>query len=157
VRVLRFLAAGLVTAVLDLGIFYALQQATGLLFLPLAASTAVSVTFNYLVVRRFIFEATVDHASALPKYVGVHFTGMLIRYGIMRAILSRFHIPVVVAKLAADGVVYSLKYVIQRDFVFRPSSSNVTRTAAPELDRSGWLAAPGSIPPKPLPQSESPS
>lgn len=151
-RVLRFLAAGLTTAIIDNGIFYVLHRATGLVLASLAASTAVSIVFNYLVVRRVIFEASVDHAKALPKYLGVHFIGLLIRYGIIRALLSAFHIPVIVAKLAADGVVYSLKYVVQRDFVFRAESAS--RTVAPISDRSGWPGAPESAQPSPQPRSE---
>jgi putative flippase GtrA len=155
-RVVRFLGAGLLTALLDNGIFFAMHRATGVRFLSLAVATLVSVTFNYLVVRAFIFETRVDHKNALPKYLGVHAAGLLARYGILEGIIAAFHFGpthwgIYAAKLAADGVVYSLKYVIQRDFVF------ATRSVAPESDRSGWLGVPGSIPPKSQPQSESPS
>jgi putative flippase GtrA len=160
VRVVRFLAAGLLTALLDNGLFIVMHRATGVRFLSLAIATLVSVTFNYLVVRTFIFETKVDHSSALPKYLGVHGVGLLARYAILEGIIAVFHLGrkdwrIYLAKLAADGVVYSLKYVIQRDFVFRVSSNPVTRIATPESDRSGWLDAPESIPPEPQPQSES--
>lgn len=156
-RVVRFLGAGLLTALLDNGIFFVLHRATGIRFLSLAVSTLVSVTFNYLVVRRIVFEAKVDHASALPKYLGVHAAGLLARYGILEGIIAAFHIGpkhwgIYVAKLAADGIVYSIKYIVQRDFVFR-----ATRSEAPESDRSGSPAAPGSIQRMPQPQSELPS
>jgi putative flippase GtrA len=152
VRLARFLAAGFATALLDNGVFYVLHRLTGLVFLPLVCSTAVSVAFNYLVVRAFIFDAagSVPHQSALPKYLGVHGAGLAVRYGIIRALTAISPIPVVAAKLIADGVVYSAKYVIQRDFVFRP-----TRSAAPESDRSGWHVVPESVPPATQPQPES--
>ena len=147
-----FLVAGAATFVLDNGIFYILDRRTGLLFLSLAASTAVSVIFNYLVVRRFVFDAKARHTSALPKYLGVHGAGLLIRFAIIKAITSAFHIPNIGAKWVADGIVYSVKYFIQRDFVFKDKP---THSAAPESDQSGWPAAPESIPPVSQPQSES--
>ena len=156
-KVLKFLCAGLLTALLDNGVFFIMHRATGARFLSLALSTLVSVTFNYLVVRTFIFETRADHFPALPKYLGVHGTGLLARWGILEGIIAALHFGpkhwgIYAAKLAADGVVYSLKYVIQRDFVFK---ARTTRTAVPESDRSGWPAAPESIPPAPQPQSES--
>ncbi|HEY3741835.1 MAG TPA: GtrA family protein [Bryobacteraceae bacterium] len=150
-RVIRFLGAGFLTALLDNGIFFVLHRATGVRFLSLAVSTLVSVAFNYLVVRRLVFEANVDHKSALPKYLGVHAAGLLARYGILEGIIAAFHIGpkhwgIYAAKLAADGVVYSLKYIIQRDFVFRAAPAAI-RTEAPESDRSGSPAEPESTPP----------
>ena len=151
-KVVKFLIAGLGTFVLDNGIFYLLDRNVGILFLSLAVSTAVSVIFNYLVVRRFVFAAQVDHTRALPKYLGVHGSGLLIRFAIIKAITTAFHIPNIVAKWIADGIVYSVKYFVQRDFVFK---AKTTRTAAPESGRSGWPDGPESIPPVPQPQSES--
>jgi putative flippase GtrA len=132
VRVLRFLAAGLATALLDNGIFFVLHRATGIRFLSLAVATAVSVTFNYMVVRRIVFETKVEHTAALPKYLAVHAVGLMARYAILEGIIAGFalgpkHWGIYAAKLAADGVVYSLKYVVQRDYVF-----TTTRNAAPE-------------------------
>lgn len=169
-KVLKFLSAGLLTALLDNGIFFVLHRATGARFLSLAVATAVSVIFNYLVVRTFIFETKVDHSSALPKYLGVHTAGLMARWGLLESIIALFHFGpkhwgIYAAKLAADAVVYSLKYVIQRDFVFKPTTGPlaegrspegaVTHTAAPKSDRSCSPAAPESIPPMPQPQSES--
>lgn len=155
-KVVKFLSAGLLTALIDNGIFFLLHRATGIRFLSLAAATLVSVTFNYLVSRAFVFEAKVDHSSALPKYLGLHGTGLLIRWGILEGIIAAFHLSpkhwgIYLAKLAADGSVYSLKYVIQRDFVFAGKAS---RSAAPESDRSGWPGVPESARPIRRPQSE---
>lgn len=141
---LKFLGAGLLTAVLDNGIFFSLNQATGMRFLSLGIATLVSVTFNYVVSRGFVFETNTNHAIVLPKYLGVHGIGLLIRYAILEGLIALLHIPakslgVNACKLAADGVVYLLKYFVQRDFVFRESA---THSAARELDRSGWPAAP---------------
>ena len=136
----------------DNGIFYILDHRTGLLFLSLTASTGVSVIVNYFVVRKFVFQAKASHASALPKFLGVHGTGLLIRFAIIKGITSTFHIPNIAAKWVADGIVYSAKYFIQRDFVFK---DKLTRNAAPELGQSGWPAAPESSPPVSQPQSES--
>lgn len=154
-RVVRFLGAGIVTALLDNGVFLVMHQATGIRPLSFAVATAVSVTFNYIVVRRYIFAAAnVPHSSALPKYLGVHGAGMVVRYALFEGIIALFHIPpkswgIYVAKLAADGVVYSLKYIIQRDFVFR-----ATRSAAPGSDQSGLPAAREPGPPASQPRPE---
>jgi len=154
VRVLKFLGAGLITALIDNGVFIALHRAMGVRFFSLAIATLVSVTFNYLVVRAFIFETKTDHSSALPKYLGVHGVGLLARWAILEGIIALLHLApkhwgIYAAKLAADGVVYSLKYVVQRDFVF------ASRSAVPESDQSGWLSAPESIRPESRPHPES--
>ncbi len=152
-RVLKFLGAGLVTALIDNGVFIAMHRATGIRFLSLAIATFVSVTFNYLVVRAFVFEESA-HASTVPKYLGVHGVGLLARWGILEGIIAAFHLQhggIYAAKLIADGIVYSLKYVAQRDFVFTSAS----RSAAPESDPPGWLSAPESIQPDPRPSPES--
>ena len=119
------------------------------------AAGIVSATFNYLVVRRFIFEAKGPHSVTLPKYATVHGIGLLLRYAIFEGLIRFFHIPpkhwaiVFLAKPVADLIVYSLKYVIQRDFVFK-----TTRSAVPESDRSGSRGALESIRPESQPQSE---
>ncbi len=156
-KVAKFLTAGLVTALLDNGIFFALNRATGVRFLSLSIATLFSVTFNYLVSRLFVFETRANHALVLPKYLGVHGVGLVMRYGMLEGLIALFHIPstslgVNACKLAADGVVYSLKYFVQRDFVFRHQAIH---NAAPESDRSGWPAVPESIQPAPQPQTES--
>ena len=153
-RLVRFLGAGFLTAVLDNGIFIVLHHATGVRFLSLAMATAVSVAFNYLVSRAFVFETEVDHSAALPKFLTVHGCGLLARWGMLEGIIALLHLGpkhwgIYVAKLGADAIVYSLKYVIQRDFVFK-----ATHNAAPVSDRSGSPYAPESIQPGPQPQSE---
>jgi len=135
-KLLKFLGAGFATALLDNGIFFLMHRATSVRFLSLAVAAIVSVTFNYLVVRAAVFDTKADHAQALPKYLGVHAAGLMARWGILEGIIAVFHLGpkhwgIYAAKLAADGVVYSLKYVIQRDFVFREKFSH---TAALESD-----------------------
>ena len=150
----KFLVAGLLTAVIDNGVFIAMHRATGAVFLSLVLSTALSVTFNYLVCRAFVFETKVPHSQALPKYLLVHGLGLLGRWSILRGLMALFHLEhwgIYVAKLAADASVYSLKYFLQRDFVFKDKT---TRSAVPESGRSGLPVAPESIPPSPTPRSE---
>jgi hypothetical protein len=89
--------------------------------------------------------------------LGVHAAGLLARWGILEGIIAALqlgpkHWGIYVAKLAADGVVYSLKYIVQRDFVFRQPA---TRIAMPESDQSGLRGAPVSIRQRPQPQPES--
>ena len=155
-RLAKFLVAGILTALLDNGIFFVLHRATGHRFLSLALATSVSVTFNYLVVRFFIFDVNVSHAAALPKYLGVHGVGLVARWGMLEALIALLHLPpkhwgIYAAKLAADGVVYSLKYVVQRDLVFE-----ATHNAVPESDQCGLPVARESIPPATPRQSELP-
>ena len=158
-RILKFLGAGLATALIDNGVFIVLHRTTGVRFLSLALATLVSVAFNYLVVRKLVFEGPkAGHSSVLPKYLGVHGAGLLMRWGILEGIIAALQLPaqhwgIYVAKLAADGIVYSLKYVIQRDFVFRAVPA--TRSAMPGSDQSGSLAERESIRREPQPQSES--
>jgi putative flippase GtrA len=125
-RIVRFLAAGFATFLIDNGTFYVIYRSTSSEFLAIVAATALAVSFNYVASRHFVFTSGAQRSveETLPKYVGLHATGLLIRYGIIKAAMAVFHLPsrhwgVYAAKLAADGVVYSLKYVIQRDYVFR--------------------------------------
>ena len=125
-RLARFLAAGFGTFLLDNGVFFLVYRATGGEFLSIAAATSVSVTFNYIASRYFVFPsgAQTSVSQTLPKYLALHGTGLLARYGIIKAAMAIRHLPskhpgVFVAKLAADGIVYSLKFVVQRDYIFR--------------------------------------
>ena len=147
-RAVLFLGAGLATFVVDNGIFWYLNRAPDRIFLALAVATAFSVAFNYLVARRFVFKTQVNHATALPKFLAVHGTGLLLRYAIIRGVLAISPIPAIVAKWIADGAVYSAKYFLQRDFVFKDAT---THNGEPGSDPPGSPAArESSLPARPL-------
>jgi putative flippase GtrA len=127
----RFGLLSLLTACVDNAFFYLAYRWTSRLLEAQAIGRAAAVLFNYTAARRAVFLSRERHRTTLPRYLLlVAFSGA-VSYTLIDFLHSRFGIPVIQAKLAAEGLLFIANFAVQRDFVFRRR----TQAEATDWDR----------------------
>ena len=115
---LRFLVAALLTAAIDYTVFAAVHFWGAPIHLSQTAARLVAMLFNYVAVRRAVFNSGQSHAEVMPKYVLLVAVSGVISYSMIRLLMTELSLNVLVAKLIAESVVFIANFAIQRDFVF---------------------------------------
>ena len=124
----RFGLLSLLTAALDNLVFIGAFALTGSIARSQIAGRAVAMVFNYLGAHRAVFHSKQKHASVLPKYVAVVIANGFASYALIQLLHSRFGIPTVPAKLAAEGLLFLMNFAIQRDLVFTKRAGSPSAT-----------------------------
>lgn len=122
----RFSALSMLTAVVDNVTFYiAFGHIPGILASQ-ALGRLVAVLFNYGLARRAVFLSQERHRTTFPRYILLVICSGAASYGIIRLLVHSFHIHPMLAKLAAESVLFFANFVLQRDFVFTRPRGAVT-------------------------------
>ena len=117
---LRFTIIALLSAILDYGIFmlvyfFVIHDVV----LSLTCSRIVSVSFNYLNVRRYAFRSHAHYLSTLPKYLLLAIISGILAYTLITGFMDLLGWHVMVAKLMAELIMFVVNFLVQRDFIFR--------------------------------------
>jgi putative flippase GtrA len=100
----------------------ALHAATGVAsWLVSALCYAAFIVPVYLLHRRFSFRSDAPHGKALPRYVLVQVSGLLLATGFSWLIYGLFHLPTPFAALLVIGLTSGLNFVILRLWAFSHS------------------------------------
>jgi putative flippase GtrA len=118
----KFMGAGVATAIVDNAVFFAVERATHQVPVALVAGRIASIGVQYLLAKRAVFVSDESHARALPKYLLIVLATMALSYGLIRGQLALLNIAPLVAKLLAEGLMYLVKFFLQKDYVFRDLS-----------------------------------
>ncbi len=118
---LRFSLIAVCSALIDYGLFmlvyYLLFRNV---FVALVCGRAVSISFNYLNVRKFAFKASqTQHTRTLPKYLLLACISGLVAYCLIIGLMSLLHWQVLAAKIVAEIIMFVVNFFIQRDFIFK--------------------------------------
>lgn len=117
---LRFLLVGGGATVLQYLIMAALIASVGMA--PVAASTTgflISAGFNYWANSRFTFQCNSGgHRQNLPRFILTLCAGLLINSGVLHGLLL-LNVPILIAQLAATGVVFIWNYTVNAAWTFR--------------------------------------
>ena len=116
---LLFAGSSLVAFAVDTVMLLALTALTGALVPSIVAARAVSASVNFAVNRRVVFHAR--RRGGMPR--------QLVRYAVLAAALlasnivwldalTRYGVPLVVAKALTEAVLFVTSYGVQRSFVF---------------------------------------
>ena len=126
----RFLVVYALTAVLDYGAFFAVHKWTDSILLAQIAGRLCSIPFNYFAVRSKVFESTVRHESAGPKFFLLYAAAFALSYGLivwMQASLpvANQNARLLIAKMIAEGGILAAKFFVQKHLIFtdRPLES----------------------------------
>lgn len=122
-RFLRFTSASLVSALVDLMLFYIFSRIHAF---PIAAKIMIATVtarilsggFNFLLNKYWSFKSRVWASSEAFRYV-VLFVSQMLLSGIMVTILSHLLIPELLAKIIVDLTLFFIGFLIQRKWVFR--------------------------------------
>ena len=115
---LRFAWVSMMTAALDMLVFYLAYRRLGNLAGSQALGRVLAVIFNYLMVRRTVFFSQLRHASVLPKYLLLVCLSGCASYAGIRLLNSSFAIGMVPAKVLVESLLFFANFAIQRDFIF---------------------------------------
>ena len=120
-RLVRYLAAAVVGAVVDITVFAALVYLADIHYLWAGVgSFLVSTLANYLVSVRIVFRS----GSRFPRLleVGVIYavsaTGLVWHQLILYFCVERLSIHVMLAKVMAIGLVFFWNYLVRRNYIF---------------------------------------
>jgi glycosyltransferase involved in cell wall biosynthesis len=119
---LRYCGSSLLAFAVDSAVFYPVMFYSGNLALSQIAGRAASAFVIFFVVRNLVFQSGVSVAKGLAKYLSLVAASGLIAYTMIGFMHTRFHLPIVVAKLAAEGLLFLGNFVIQRDLIFTRKS-----------------------------------
>ena len=120
-RIARYFAVGGAAACVDIGLFMLFAQGLGLAYLRVAAGSFVIATLvNYVLSVRFVFVsgARFRRRWEIALVFLVSAVGLGINQMILAACVEIGRLPLLLAKLAATGVVFFWNYLARRVLVF---------------------------------------
>ncbi|HXI43184.1 MAG TPA: GtrA family protein [Bryobacteraceae bacterium] len=135
----RFGMVSFFTAVLDNLVFVLAFRSDGSIARAQIAARLCAMAFNYLGARRVVFHSQQRHAVVLPKYVFLVLGNGLLSYFLIRGLHGGLGWQVVAAKLVAEGFLFVVNFVLQRDFVFT--------SHGPTGEATDWSAYYAHVPP----------
>jgi len=115
----RFTIVALLSAVLDYLVFFAmLLFVTPKIWLCFVVGRLISMTFNYIYVRRFAFHSHEGHRSAFPKYFTLVIFSGAVAYALIHFMMTQLHMSALPAKLISEFIMYVINFLVQRDLIF---------------------------------------
>ncbi|HYR84308.1 MAG TPA: glycosyltransferase [Terriglobia bacterium] len=115
---LRFTSLSLLTAILDNSVFIVALSATGSILSAQMIGRAAACSFNYPLARKAVFLADRSHRKHLPRYLSLVLFSGTVSYLLLN-LLSYWAVHnVVVAKIAAETLLFLFNFAVQRDLVF---------------------------------------
>lgn len=124
----RFSLLSILTALIDNAVFAETLALTSSIGWSQIAGRVVAMVFNYPGARRVVFHSKQTHRSVLPKYIAVVLGNGLLSYALIHLGHYRLGVPTIVAKLAVEGLLFLLNFLIQRDLVFTKRAEPPTAT-----------------------------
>ncbi|MFD1953231.1 GtrA family protein [Paenibacillus thailandensis] len=119
--ILKFSGSSLLSAAIDFALLFILQWLTGRLLLAVAGARICSSAFNYSMNRKFVFQRKDRSAAVLrsaPKYFALVLLILLLNYELLSVLHERIGLPLLLAKLLTEGVLFVFSYWSQRKFVY---------------------------------------
>ncbi|MBI4875293.1 MAG: bifunctional glycosyltransferase family 2/GtrA family protein [Acidobacteria bacterium] len=115
---LRYCASGALAAVADSLTFVVTHELYGSVALSQVCGRAAGVAVVFTLLRRFVFRYQESLAASLAKYLLLVAVMGFVSYGLIRSLAEGLGLPVLAAKLLAEGVLFLGNFAIQREFVF---------------------------------------
>lgn len=124
-KILRFSAASLVSAAVDLSLFtimvtFVVTSSAAGIMAATAAARMLSGICNFYMNRNWVFHSQSAYQVQTIAYTILFFMQMISSF-LLVWLLSFLPIPIIAAKIAADGTLFLFSYQIQRRLIFRSS------------------------------------
>ncbi|HWQ57280.1 MAG TPA: glycosyltransferase [Bryobacteraceae bacterium] len=128
---LRFTGLSLLTAAVDNAVFFVTYLFMGQILTAQALARALAVLLNYSAARRAVFLSDQSHVVTLPKYLLLVVASGSVAYGMITFMSTTFHVPVMIAKIVSESLLFIANFAIQRDFIFVKRELPGTAEAGP--------------------------
>ncbi|MBI9046077.1 MAG: GtrA family protein [Anaerolineaceae bacterium] len=114
----RYSISSLSSAVLDYGVFLAAYSLGINLFFSTYIARGVSVLYNYFVSRKLVFKSNKGTTKTFPAYIVLVMVSGFFVVLLTKFINNTFFIPIVIAKILCEGLIFFGNFIIQRIFIF---------------------------------------
>ncbi len=114
----RFLATSLIAALMDNLIFILLFSLGNSILASQVGGRGIVMVVNYMMVKKLVFHSGEKDRIAIPKYIMTVIILGTISYGLIIAASETLDIPVVLAKIIVETIVFISSFLIQRSFIF---------------------------------------
>lgn len=115
----KFSAASLAAGLLDFLLLMLLSHLTGNLLLSVVVSRIVSATFNYGCNLWLVFRQGAHGASrSAPRYLALALLVLALNY-LLLLVFTSAALPLAIAKLITEGLLFMFSYEMQKHVVFR--------------------------------------
>jgi len=115
----RFAIVALLSAGIDYLVFFLmLLFVTPKIWLCFVIGRLISMTFNYINVKRFAFHSGEEDRIAAPKYFLLVLISGTIAYSMIHVMVSLWHFEPLPAKLISEFIMFLVNFLVQRDLIF---------------------------------------
>lgn len=114
----RYCGASVLAALIDSITFSLLFASTANVALSQTAGRCLAVAFAFFVVRNVVFRSDANLGKSLAKYLALVVLMGFVSYSFIQFLHQRFALPVLPAKLLAEGLLFVANFTIQRELVF---------------------------------------
>lgn len=147
---LLFAASSLLAFAVDTVALLALVALTGMLVPSIVAARVVSASVNFLVNRRVVFRSRSTDSDSSSGRGGM--PRQAVRYAVLAVALlasnivwldalTRYGVPIVLAKVATEAVLFVTSYGVQRSFVFGAQADRAELRTRPDVRHRNPIAA----------------
>jgi glycosyltransferase involved in cell wall biosynthesis len=121
-NILKFGCTSFLSAIADLGLFWALSLALApasksAVFAISLASRCLSGVANFLMNKVWVFSSNGQPAKKGMRYLAL-FLFLMLSSSLLTSALSFLSIPLVAIKICVDAALFSISYFIQRKYIF---------------------------------------
>lgn len=122
---LRYTLASLLSALVDFLVFISVFPFIGNILYATYTSRAVSLFVNYGLVSRKVFHAREKTSSTFPKYLLLVIISGLLSSILIYCMHNWLKVPVNLAKLVSESILYVSNFFIQKRFIFKEKKSKL--------------------------------
>ena len=115
---IRYCGAAVAATIVDTLFFYIVRAQTDNLIAAQVAGRAVAMSVAFLINRNLVFHSDTRVVTSLAKYVALVTIVGFMSYAILTYLHRTTGIPVLPAKLIAEGLLFVANFSIQRQLVF---------------------------------------
>ena len=123
---LRYCGSSLVALLVDSAIFYPMYFTTGNLIASQAAARGVAAVAIFALVRNVVFHSNARVLTSFVKFLALVIVSGLISYSLIGFLHQLLGLSVPIAKLMSESVLFIGNFAIQRMFIFRSSTEEVS-------------------------------
>lgn len=125
---IRYCGASLMAALIDSLVFYSVFTATNNLVGSQIAGRAVAISVVFIINRQLVFRSDAGVLTSLTKYLALVTLMGFVSYVLLSYLHRATGIPIVLAKLLAEGVLFIGNFSIQRQIIFVRSKLKKSET-----------------------------
>ncbi|MCX6623921.1 MAG: bifunctional glycosyltransferase family 2/GtrA family protein [Acidobacteria bacterium] len=114
----RYCGASLAAAFVDSLFFYIAWHFSGRLAWSQVAGRLAALLIAFTLQRKLVFRSNVGMGRSLAKYLVLLVVMGVVSYSMMSFLNQRAHLPVLAAKMTAEGLLFLANFSILRQFIF---------------------------------------